>query len=222
MRRMSRAIAAASSTGGHGSVETDTASDFSSVGPAPYSFTFKPDVTAPGDEVASSVPGGAYATLSGTSMSAPHVAGAAAVLQQRHPSWSPAQIKSALMTTGAPVLEGAATVGPLKQGGGRIEPGFEAPAQLLEVLADAPASRWACRIDPLDHEAGQLQELVDLRHGGDQPRALCRVERLQKSRCGLVGGLAASLIRRPVARFAEGDQHVDPLRRDPAAKRAVF
>jgi subtilisin family serine protease len=115
------AIAAASSTGGHGSIETDTASDFSSVGPAPYSFNFKPDVTAPGDEVASSVPGGGYATLSGTSMSAPHVAGAAAVLQQRHPSWSPAQIKSALMTTGAPVLEGSATVGPLKQGGGRID-----------------------------------------------------------------------------------------------------
>jgi subtilisin family serine protease len=115
-----KAIAAASSTGGHGSVETDTASDFSSLGPAPYSFNFKPDVTAPGDEVASSVPGGGYATLSGTSMSAPHVAGATAVLEQRHPSWTPAQIKSALMTTGAPVLE-TSEVGPLKEGGGRID-----------------------------------------------------------------------------------------------------
>ena len=116
----SKAIAAASSTGGHGSVETDTASDFSSFGPAPYSFNFKPDVTAPGDEVASSVPGGAYATLSGTSMAAPHVAGAAALLQERHPSWSPAQIKSALMTTGAPVLL-THEVSPLKEGGGRID-----------------------------------------------------------------------------------------------------
>ena len=115
-----KAIAAASSTGGHGSIETDTASDFSSVGPAPYSFNFKPDVTAPGDEVASSVPGGGYATLSGTSMAAPHVAGAAAVLQQRHPSWSPAQIKSALMTTGAPVFI-TREVSPLKEGGGRID-----------------------------------------------------------------------------------------------------
>jgi hypothetical protein len=115
-----KAIAAASSTGGHGSIETDTASDFSSIGPAPYSFNFKPDVTAPGDEVASSVPGGGYATLSGTSMAAPHVAGAAAVLQQRHPSWSPAQIKSALMTTGAPVFI-TREVSPLKEGGGRID-----------------------------------------------------------------------------------------------------
>jgi subtilisin family serine protease len=116
-----KAIAAASSTGGHGSIETDTASDFSSLGPAPYSFRFKPDVTAPGDEVASSVPGGGYATLSGTSMAAPHVAGAAAVLQQRHPSWSPAQIKSALMTTGAPIREGSAVASPLREGGGRID-----------------------------------------------------------------------------------------------------
>src|SRR5262249_46502566 len=115
-----KAIAAALSTGGHGSVETDTASDFSSLGPAPYSFNFKPDVTAPGDEVASAMPGGSYATLSGTSMSAPHVAGAAAVLEQRHPSWTPAQIKSALMTTGATVRD-LGSAGPLKQGGGRID-----------------------------------------------------------------------------------------------------
>ena len=115
-----KAIAAASSTGGHGSIETDTASDFSSLGPAPYSLNFKPDVTAPGDEVASSVPGGGYATLSGTSMASPHVAGAAAVLAQRHPTWSPQQIKSALMTTGAPVFV-TREVSPLKEGGGRID-----------------------------------------------------------------------------------------------------
>ena len=115
-----KTIAAASSTGGHGSIETDTASGFSSVGPAPYSFNFKPDVTAPGDEVASSVPGGGYATLSGTSMASPHVAGAAAVLQQRHPSWSTEQIKSALVTTGVPVRV-TREVSPLKEGGGRID-----------------------------------------------------------------------------------------------------
>jgi subtilisin family serine protease len=115
-----RAIAAASSTGGHGSIETDTASDFSSEGPAPYSLNFKPDVTAPGDEVASAMPGGTYATLSGTSMSAPHVAGAVAVLEQRHPSWTPAQVKSALVTSGATVTD-RGPASPLKQGGGRID-----------------------------------------------------------------------------------------------------
>src|SRR5262249_60319338 len=54
----------------------------------------------------------------GPSMSAPHVAGAAVVLEQRHPGWSSAQVKSALMTTGAPLQD---DVTPLKQGGGRID-----------------------------------------------------------------------------------------------------
>ena len=127
-----KAIAAAASTGGHDSIETDTMPDFSSSGPAPYSLSFKPDVTAPGDGVASSVPGGGYAAFSGTSMAAPHVAGAAAVLGQRHPDWTPAQIKSALATTGAPVRI-TREVSPLREGGGRIDlPRADQPQLLVQ------------------------------------------------------------------------------------------
>ena len=116
----SKTIAVAASSGGHGSTDVDVVADFSSAGPAPYSLQFKPDVTAPGEDVLSSVPGGSYAENSGTSMASPHVAGAAALLRQRHPSWTPAQVKSALVLTGAPV-QASGEVSPLREGGGRID-----------------------------------------------------------------------------------------------------
>jgi subtilisin family serine protease len=114
-----KAIAVAASTGGHDSIESDTIADFSSIGPAPYSLGFKPDLTAPGEGVDSSVPG-AFAVLSGTSMAAPHAAGAIAVLEQRHLEWSPAQVKSALVTSGVPV-HSREEVSPLQEGGGRVD-----------------------------------------------------------------------------------------------------
>jgi subtilisin family serine protease len=96
---------------------------FSSGGPTPYSLRMKPDVTAPGVGVLSSVPRreGLWANFSGTSMAAPHVAGAAALLHQRHPSWTVAQIKSALVQTGQPVLHGAVEAESTRQGGGTVD-----------------------------------------------------------------------------------------------------
>jgi len=46
-----------------------------------------------------------YAVLDGTSFSAPHIAGLAALLVQRHPGWTPIQVKSALMSTAGPAFE---------------------------------------------------------------------------------------------------------------------
>jgi subtilisin family serine protease len=84
----------------------DVMASFSSRGPSQDKL-IKPDVAAPGVDVLSSgYGGGAYpgpftgfGAVSGTSMATPHVAGSAALLKQLHPSWTPAQIKSALMTT---------------------------------------------------------------------------------------------------------------------------
>jgi subtilisin family serine protease len=96
--------------------------DFSSSGPAPVSLRMKPDVSAPGVAIASSVSSaqGTWTLLSGTSMAAPHVAGAAAVLRQRHPSWSVAQIKSALVQTGSPAGFTGGEAPTTREGGGVI------------------------------------------------------------------------------------------------------
>ena len=83
----------------------------------------KPDVSAPGVDITSSVPprDGTWASFSGTSMASPHVAGAAALLRQRHPDWTVAQIKSALVLTGKPVHSAAASEAPTtREGGGLI------------------------------------------------------------------------------------------------------
>jgi subtilisin family serine protease len=98
--------------------------DFSSAGPTPVSRTLKPDVTAPGVDILSSLPPtqGTWGLLSGTSMAAPHVAGAAAILKQRHPTWTVAQLKSALVLTGAPVHAGSTAELPAtREGGGMVD-----------------------------------------------------------------------------------------------------
>jgi hypothetical protein len=79
--------------------------DFSSSGPTPFTRQLKPDISAPGVSILSSVPNaakenpGPFAVFSGTSMAAPAVAGAAALLLQIHPTWTPQDVKSALMST---------------------------------------------------------------------------------------------------------------------------
>ncbi len=101
-------------------------SDFSSIGVAP-DLTLKPEITAPGGNVYSTLPGGQYGEMSGTSMACPHMAGAAAVMQQyadqafagKTEVEKRAIINNLLMSTAVPVKDrdGVAYT-PRKQGAG--------------------------------------------------------------------------------------------------------
>jgi serine protease AprX len=94
---------------------TDQIASFSSRGPVTYGGdTYrKPDIAAPGVSIRSSVPGGAYTYLSGTSMAAPHVAGAVALLLSAAPGYSGKvdAIEHILTTTTEPVTTTAACGG---------------------------------------------------------------------------------------------------------------
>lgn len=109
--------------------------DFSSAGPTALSLRLKPDVAAPGVGIVSSVPGG-WQSLSGTSMATPHVAGAVALLLERHPSWTPEQVKAALVATANPARLADGTAPPARAGAGIVDlPDADQP-----LLAATPAS----------------------------------------------------------------------------------
>ncbi|WP_279326051.1 S8 family serine peptidase [Bacillus sp. FJAT-47783] len=101
--------------------EVDTLADFSSRGPVTTSWDIKPDVVAPGVAIDSTIPSG-YLALQGTSMAAPHVAGACALIKQVRPNWTPEQVKASLMNSAKPLKSKEGNLLPAyEQGAGRID-----------------------------------------------------------------------------------------------------
>jgi hypothetical protein len=106
-----------------GSAPSPKMAEFSSRGPllGASGDLLKPDVSAPGVDILAAVSpdsGREFDLLSGTSMSSPHVAGLGALLTQAHPTWSPAALKSSLMTTGFDTLDGDV----FAHGAGHVKP----------------------------------------------------------------------------------------------------
>lgn len=130
-----RAITVAAVTSPKGTGTRSIAS-FSASGPTPLSLRLKPDISAPGVSILSSVPGGRWESMSGTSMATPQIAGAAALLLERHPAWSVAELKAALIGSGSSVEVDGQIAAPTRGGGGLADP---ARADVPLVLA-SPAS----------------------------------------------------------------------------------
>jgi minor extracellular serine protease Vpr len=126
---------------------------FSSQGPTDVDFRVKPDVVAPGVNVLSSIPHQfcssppCFAFFQGTSMATPHLAGSAAVVQWVHPTWSSAQIRSAIVNT--------ADQGTLKRSTGTgVETGVNVIGAGRENLASAVAAKVA--LDPVSVSFGAI------------------------------------------------------------------
>ncbi|WP_158578567.1 S8 family peptidase [Spongiactinospora rosea] len=103
----------------------DALAEFSSRGPR-LDYAPKPDISAPGVDIAAARAEGTtmgtpidelYTRASGTSMATPHVAGAAAILAQRHPDWTGGQLKNGLMST-TKTIDGQTAY---EQGSGRVD-----------------------------------------------------------------------------------------------------
>ncbi|KON88000.1 hypothetical protein AF332_14990 [Sporosarcina globispora] len=141
--------------------------NFSSRGPVINNFRVKPEITAPGVGIVAARAAGTtmgtpidanYTSANGTSMATPHVAGAAAILKQRHPDWTGDHIKQVLAGTG--VMNTRYT--PYQQGGGRVDVVkaldanvFSSPAVVSmgpAMVDDKPVEKSYKYVNPSDQE----------------------------------------------------------------------
>ncbi|WP_306215633.1 S8 family serine peptidase [Actinoplanes sp. RD1] len=145
---------------------------FSSWGPRRGDGTIKPDITAPGVAVTAAraanatigdpAPDG-YSVMSGTSMATPHVAGAAAILTEQHPDWSPARRKAVLMGSANPNADSA-----YYQGAGRVD---VARAVRQTISVDEPSVNFGAQAWPHDDDA-PLTKTLTYRNDGTAPVSL--------------------------------------------------
>ena len=173
----SRAIAVAAVT------KSNILAGFSSSGPTALSLRMRPHVSAPGASILSSVPEreGTWASFSGTSMASPHVAGAVALLLQRHPQWTVDQVTSALVQTGRPVTdpENGEEALATREGGGLVD---------IPAAVDSPRLRVALGRVPRPAPCRHVEACRDRRERCGRRRRI--VERLP-ARPGIIRGREA-------------------------------
>ncbi|KAK7292563.1 hypothetical protein RJT34_15414 [Clitoria ternatea] len=131
---------------------------FSSRGPNPGSqHILKPDVTAPGINILASytlqksltglkgdTQFSEFTLMSGTSMSCPHVSGVAAYVKSFHPDWSPAAIRSAIITTAKPMSQRVNKEAEFAYGAGQVNPTRALNPGLIYDMDDFSYIQFLC------------------------------------------------------------------------------
>ena len=158
---------------------------FSSRGPASEGpYVIKPDVTAPGVNILAAWPPRVSPTrlntdnrsvlfniISGTSMSCPHVSGLAALLKAAHKDWSPAAIKSALMTTaytldnnGAPISDlgsGGSPATPFAYGSGHVDPVKASDPGLIYDIKPEDYLNYLCSLNYTSSQLSLISRVMN-------------------------------------------------------------
>ncbi|MFF2779140.1 S8 family serine peptidase [Streptomyces sp. NPDC058052] len=196
----------------------DSTAPFSSRGPSPVTHTLKPEIAAPGVAISAAAAGGrgvyAYRAMSGTSMAAPHVAGAAAVVKQRHPDWTPQRIKAALVSSAEADIPGDAR----ETGGGRLD----VKAALDATVLGAPAVQGGSFAWP-QSDGDRTTVSVPYTNTGDRPvklrLALQRVTGNDGTRIGSpIARLGAHTVTVPAGATVEVPLALNPAARLEAAQ----
>ncbi|MFE2054312.1 S8 family serine peptidase [Streptomyces sp. NPDC059446] len=182
----------------------DGRADFSSMGPLVRSYGLKPDLSAPGVDInaaaSQSVPGieGMYQQMSGTSMATPHVAGAAAILKQRHPEWSGQRLKDALMSSSKPLPDYT----PYEQGTGRLD-----VKAAIDTTIEATGSVEVASYDwPHSPEDAVAERTITYRNTGDEDVTL----KLATDTDAAAYTLSTSELAVPAGSTAEAVLSIDP------------
>ncbi|WNI28410.1 S8 family serine peptidase [Streptomyces sp. ITFR-6] len=191
----------------------DSTAQFSSRGPAIGAHTLKPEIAAPGVEISAAAAGGrgiyAYQSMSGTSMATPHVAGAAAIVKERHPDWTAQQVKAALVSSAKSDIPGDVR----ETGGGRVD----VKAAIDTTVTGASAVQGGTFNWPQD-KSDRTTVQVPYTNSGSKPVKLAlKLGTVTGNDGSAVGSSVAALGAKSVTVPAGATVQV-PLKLDPTAK----
>ncbi|WP_307041503.1 S8 family peptidase [Agromyces ramosus] len=194
----------------------DTTALFSSRGPVAGTHVLKPEITAPGVGISAAATGGrgvyAYRSMSGTSMATPHVAGAAAIVKQRHPEWTGEQIKAALVSSAETDIPGDVR----ETGGGLLD----VSTAINQTVTGSPALQAGTFDWPHAGDEAVTIE-VPYTNASDQPVTLqLEVAGVTGNDGSRVKSKIATLGRKAIT-IAPGATATVPLRINPAATLAA-